>query len=554
MLITFISWIWIAFSSFLWGFAFLELLNSRCKYKTKNFFVVVIYGLVLLTAYAQYFSLFYKVSLAANIVLVIADAAIVICKKESLREYFRIDPAKQYSYIFSGLIVLFIGFITLKISSSPVIHYDSALYHEQAIHWIEDYGVVKGLGNLHTRLAYNSSLFSLQALFSLKFLFGQSLHNINGFYGFLLLSYSLLSMKVLKGKRTYPSDFLRICMFYNYYKNYPVLSSPETDTASLGLYIFIICEWLSLLEENVNEVEPYANICLLCLHNISMKVSVGMVVLLVIKPAIMLIQEKKTKDIIRYLLLGIGIIAPFLIRNIIISGYLLYPFPKIDLFNVDWKMNKAVAEYDKNEIKVWGWKDDGGIPVDDADLPLNKWYPIWAVNNLTTSKRRLRFYGSLISMVLLLLFDSFNFIKTKKHDHLVVSVTLTACFLLWFFGSPNYRYGRMIFIAPLMLCLGRIISYLLNKIKFAYLATFAVIVYYCAVHLYPLMQFDLDDSFLCTPADYNIIEVGEYSVNGITFYYPIDSDQAGYYAFPSSPVPEPYLIMRGQTLSEGFNP
>ena len=43
-------------------------------------------------------------------------------------------------------------------------HVDTGLYHAQAIRWIEEYGVVCGLGNLHSRFAYNSAAFALCAL------------------------------------------------------------------------------------------------------------------------------------------------------------------------------------------------------------------------------------------------------------------------------------------------------------------------------------------------------------------------------------------------------
>ena len=71
-------------------------------------------------------------------------------------------------------------------ASTGIIHYDTGLYHAQSIRWIEEYGVVPGLGNLHTRLAYNSASFCLSALYSFAFLGGQSYHCVAGFLAFLL--------------------------------------------------------------------------------------------------------------------------------------------------------------------------------------------------------------------------------------------------------------------------------------------------------------------------------------------------------------------------------
>ena len=58
-----------------------------------------------------------------------------------------------------------------------------------------------------------------------------------------------------------------------------------------------------------------------------------------------------------YLLTGCVVIAPFLIRNYYLSGYLIYPFPAIDLFDVPWKIPQGVALYDAREIAVYDYSN-----------------------------------------------------------------------------------------------------------------------------------------------------------------------------------------------------
>ena len=70
-------------------------------------------------------------------------------------------------------------------SCGPNVHVDTELYHGQAVRWMEEYSAVKGLGNIFRRSAYNSSFLCLQALFSFKFVFGQSIRN----EWFLLITY-----------------------------------------------------------------------------------------------------------------------------------------------------------------------------------------------------------------------------------------------------------------------------------------------------------------------------------------------------------------------------
>lgn len=64
----------------------------------------------------------------------------------------------------------------------------------------------------------------------------------------------------------------------------------------------------------------------------------------------------------------------FLIRNIIISGYILYPYAQLDFFHVDWKMPKELVVFDHNEIIVWGRNLND---VRKYDWGIESWFPIW---------------------------------------------------------------------------------------------------------------------------------------------------------------------------------
>lgn len=89
-------------------------------------------------------------------------------------------------------------------------HYDTSLYHVQAIRWIEEYGVVPGLGNLHNRFVYNSAFMPLQALFSLEWICGQSLHTVNGYICALSVAYAIGTNSLVNGSKLKLSDLIKI--------------------------------------------------------------------------------------------------------------------------------------------------------------------------------------------------------------------------------------------------------------------------------------------------------------------------------------------------------
>ena len=96
--------------------------------------------------------------------------------------------------------------------------------------------------------------------------------------------------------------------------------------------------------------------------------------LLVLKPAVMLLKEKRWKEIALYIGLGVLTALPWLIRGVLISGWLFYPFTFLDLFPVDWKIEKGYADCDSKEIQVFARLL---YDVNLYDTPFSGWAGKW---------------------------------------------------------------------------------------------------------------------------------------------------------------------------------
>ena len=203
MLTVLIIWIYVIATTYLIGYGFLmSFVNlpgmlpgkkgkkqkherERRKYDFKFRESYIVTGIVLVTVYAQIVSLFAKVSLGANLVLLALSIIIAVYYRDELYE----DLLGMLGKMRAGAnfyVYLAVFLIMADGASHGIMHYDSDLYHAQAIRWIEEYGIVRGLGNLHVRLAYNSSAFALSALYSFKFLGTQSYHVMSGLFALLL--------------------------------------------------------------------------------------------------------------------------------------------------------------------------------------------------------------------------------------------------------------------------------------------------------------------------------------------------------------------------------
>ena len=184
-------------------------------------------GVAFTVFYAQMFSIFYKVGLFANVLLLILAAAGVIFYRDRFAEELKrlwnqrnIKRAMVYALLF-----LLYAYGT----SRGIEHYDTGLYHAQSVRWIEEYGVSRGLGNLHSRLAYNSTAFPWTALYSFRFLGGQSFHCGAGFLAWLL-SVVCVSRFWEKGSRRFRlSDFVRVMAAYYLFNIFDEMISPASD-------------------------------------------------------------------------------------------------------------------------------------------------------------------------------------------------------------------------------------------------------------------------------------------------------------------------------------
>lgn len=541
-------WLYMIFTCYVIGFACVKVMSGNAVFMVRRKVDYLYAGIGAVTVYAQVFSIFWKVGLAANLMLLlICCLCLILLRKDFLNQLhgFRltITPGKL-----AVAVVLFLLFAYG--TSGGIIHYDTGLYHAQSIRWIEEYGVVPGLGNLHSRLAYNSSAFCLSALYSMAFLGGRSFHCCAGFLAFLLALVCQEGFRRERFKRPGLADMTRIIGIYYLLNIFDEMISPASDYFMVLLTFFILIRWLELLEEKEESYLPYAMLCVMSVVVVSVKLSGALILLLVLKPAVMMIRKKRIKDILRFLAMGVLTIAPFLIRNVILSGWLVYPFTSIDLFDFDFKIPKVMADYDAKEIQVWG---RGYSDVNRYDDPISSWLPEWAAGLDGINKLFLALAVS--GLILLVLFGLFALWRKRKDmaDYLHVAGTLAVCFLFWLLSAPLIRYGCIFLWLTAVLTWG----YLYLKLSPHTDRFIIYMLLICAFGVYKLGAFggelyrQASPDNLILQKDYENYETVSYELHGYTFYYPKQGDQTGYKDFPAAPW-KAEDIFRGETIEEGF--
>lgn len=571
MLSVILIWLYIGITTFIIGYGVLRVITRHLPYYTQNADAYFVCGLVCITVYAQFFSLFAGVGLWANVLLCLLCAVIILADKKTFLETVR-------RLVFSGALgrlgfwaVFVLFFLFAYGASRGMIHYDTGLYHAQSIRWIEEYGVVKGLGNLHCRLAYNSSSFALSAIYSMVFVGGQSYHCAAGWLAFLLAVVCLRIGKSLRAGRLRTSDFARVMCVYYLVNVFDEMISPASDYFMVLLAFYIVIRWLELLESGEEAILPYALLCVLGVFLMTVKLSAALILLLTIYPACRLLREKRWKETGAYLGMGALTALPFFVRNVVISGWLVYPFTQIDLFGVVWKIPKGLADYDAGEIQVWG---RGYTDVTQLDMPVREWLPGWF--RALAGSDKIFVLAAAAAVAVLIVETAYLTWRWHKGRQTVqdgavapdgvmsaaffaVQGTVTASFLFWLCTSPLIRYGCVWVYLTAAVVFGGIYEAVMYSAAGsrrqaagrAVSAAVILLLVYKGFALAREIAGSYENDYWIAQKDYENYETYDYEIEGTVFCCPVSGDQTGYDSFPSSPV-EADIIFLGDGIEDGF--
>ncbi len=560
MLQVLFSWLVIGVASYIFGRAALAALYRGKADALRTPDICMAAGIVVVTVYAEFFSLFYKVAGIACVLLGAAGiliAALYVFRCLRRHEHIRrpgIAGVGRCRVAVAAVFVLATALWTLR---GPG-HYDTGLYHAQAIRWIEEYGVVPGLGNLHMRFAYNSAFMCLQALFSLQWLVGRSLHTVNGFCCALMAVYAVTTVRVRSREGAWrTSDWLKCATLLYIATVRWDISSPCTDIWAMLLVLYVCTKWCEFTEAGITDIEPWCCICLLSFYALTVKLSVAPFVMLTLWPLYCLIRERRGREIWKNVVGGLLIVLPYLIRNVIISGYLVYPYAQLDLFPVDWKMDPDVAVEDSLWIRAFG---RGYNNLEDYyAAPVFRWIPHWFCGQ-SVGNRILVLVGAVCACVLLV--RLWRYIRAKRFRETVFVTTILLCLFFWLAAAPLLRYG----IAWLFIVIAAAAGNAGGQIKRhrLYAAVSAgmllAVLLQCAAYGWDLPGggFDnLEPVHLIVQAMYPAWPQTAYPIRGqeeLSVWMPDEGDLGGYYAFPSTPQGGQFrhLGLRGDGFEDGF--
>ncbi|MFA6475000.1 MAG: hypothetical protein WCV88_02235 [Patescibacteria group bacterium] len=469
MLFTLLVWLIITVIIYTFGLLILRLWSRWLQHDVGlNHFdppTIAIIGFMALTVLLLYLSIILPIAGSVRMIILgicvtywLYDSHFIYLHGKQVAEYL---CAKQW---WLHLVVIAILIIAAFQSSIGPDHPDAGLYYGQTVRWEQIYPTVLGLGNLSGRLAFNSSWLLPPALVEIELNGNEIFHSLNGLFLILFIIYCLYAIDDLLYKKTSYAAlaaglFLVLTPWFGFFHPYDI-SSPSQDLPQAILLFLVIIALLKLPEDS-SEQRSYhlLYLAMLIAFAITVKLTNASLIFLFIWLIITEWRNNRYHTML-FILLHSVILLPWLIRNIILSGYLIYPFPTLDLFNVDWKIPIAEVQNMKLLIKTWALAPNQ--PMTEL-VGLTRWE--WFVAVIQKIYNHPYLVYLLYPSVGVVIW-SFKSTKIFFRQYISIIILLVITTGLWLFSAPDLsRFGFGIVASwAVILCLS-FIQQLWLKIK-----------------------------------------------------------------------------------------
>jgi len=325
MLLILISWFYIFITAISFGIVFSKIV------RLKQFEVIIttIFGLFSVTLLATVWAFFGPINIAFHLFLCISSLLFWYKNKLTFTTLLKVIYC-QIKSLSIPIKILFVISSVLILAQSATLPFiiDNESYYIQTIKWLNEYGFVPGLANLHLFLGQTSGWHISQSVFSFSFLY-ERFNDLNGFCLLIgnFFAFQKLSDYFSKSNRM---DLVFGLLPLTYVFLFQFISAPSPD---LPIYVIGFILFSEYLQNNQIKYQ-FITISVLALFAFFIKVTAFILLLfplvLFIKHFIVLKKQFYTTTLLSSL-----VFILFIIKNSLLSGYPLFPLIcfRIDTFD-----------------------------------------------------------------------------------------------------------------------------------------------------------------------------------------------------------------------------
>lgn len=516
MLLSLLIWAAIFFVLFSFGDFFLSVYHKICNTaESYNITETFLLGLCSILMPLQLLSLFLPINQYTLLAFLVLSLSYWVFNSNKAKTYCAGARGLWKSISLAGKIVIPTSLVLIFMSClTYYAFYDAEYYHYQNIKWNETFAVIPGLGNLEDRFGFNSNYLLISSLFSFSFVKGEVYTMLQiVLFALIWLEFTL---KLFRGKWNIQYLIILFLLSTMYFVSFNWFRCSSTDIIPILVVSYLL---IKIVDEPKSILRKPLLFIVTLVTLLTFKISIGLLCLICLLPLYMLVKEKNYKNL--FFICGSAsiILVLWLIRNVILIGYLIFPLYQIDLFSFDWKMASGVLKMEQAHIKAWA--------IHMFKLPFVEVY--------YSSYIRLNILLGALSLICPIVL----FIKRKtiSQELLIVSIVTYVSMVIGILNAPDVRFVNG-FIFGLLIIMGIILAGDL-KLRFGKImkSTFCVIILF--MYIYPFSYFfeyyiPIDSSILLTPQACNqVAEVeGEHKLESVTLQIlrPSDEDVRPFYS------------------------
>ncbi|WP_338840742.1 LIC_10190 family membrane protein [Flavobacterium ginsenosidimutans] len=439
MLLITISWIYILFTTINLGVGF----DKTMKLSNKNFVITSILGLFSTTILVSIWAIFGRINIEFHIVLILLNIFSLLKFRNSIIDLYKsfLSELQQLQKSLKIILSIVSVLIILQCASIPFV-IDNESYYIQTIKWLNEYGFVKGLANLHLFYGQTSGWHITQSVFNFSFLY-KSFNDLSGFC--LLLGNIFAIQKLNEYSKNGNKNYLLIGLLplFNIFF-FQFISAPSPD---IPVYIFSFIFFFYFLD-NFKQItsETFDLLLVLVLFLLYIK---NTTITFAIFPLVLLAFNFKSLSgkLLKPILLSTLVIVLFFIKNLIICGSPLFPSKIFTAFATDYAIPSTIQTFYYDNLKYYGYfitaEQYNSMSVWDLFV---RWITLPKLNGL--------FNKLSVFFILVLPFFIYKFKNEKALWLLYVNMILQICLLL--ITSPQYRFfiHFVLFFSPFcLICL-----------------------------------------------------------------------------------------------------
>ena len=336
MALILLSWLYVFVTASSLGISFAKLLGIPAR----NITVTITLGLFAVTLLASIWAIFAPIDLGFTVFLSTITLISGYCFRFDWIAMWKttVKSIRFFSFTLKILFSLSSILILAQSATTPFI-IDNETYYIQTIKWLNEYGFVPGLANLHLFFGQTSGWHIAQSVYSLSFVYD----DFNDLNGFLLLIINFWSFQrlhsYLGSQRKMDLVFGLLPLSYLFLFQFVNAPSPDLAVYAIAFLVFSIYTDIS---ENI--AQKFKLISVLLIFAVYIKITALVLLLL---PIIILLKYRNQikNQVLSISLLGDLVLLLFVVKNIILTGYPLFPMTFLPYSDIDYIVPKEIMAY-----------------------------------------------------------------------------------------------------------------------------------------------------------------------------------------------------------------